>query len=465
MTQPPGPVSLSGDGAHIVVARDSAGNVATAAYLIDTKGRRSHTTVAPAAPDGTNGWYKTKPTVTINCSDNLSGVASCLANGGPSNKVTLGDSAASQIVNGSATDTAGNASGPVPTTVTKVDSTAPAVPVFHGITNGATYKPSALPAQSAITCTSSDGLSGLQGCVVTGYSAALGTHTLTASATDKAGNTSTSTLTYTVAQITPTITWNPPATILFGTKLSTTQLNATAKDGSTTLTGSFAYDPTAGTVLQPGTRTLKVTFTPTNTTDYTNATATRTINVVFSQNCQTGSVSGSITVKSGTAYCIQGGKVSGSITVQSGGALYVSGGTISGAITSTGATALTMCGSTVSGSITVSSSAGLVELGGPSGSGCAGNKLSSAITLTGNKGGVIADGNTISGPVTASSNTGGVTFSGNKVSGAITMSGNSGGVTFTNNTVSGNVTITNNTGGFTFSGNTISGTVTLKNNT
>ena len=44
--------------------------------------------------------------------------------------------------------------------------------------------------------------------------------------------------------------------------------------------GTFTYTPAAGTVLNAGTgQTLSVTFTPTDTTDYTTATATATINV------------------------------------------------------------------------------------------------------------------------------------------------------------------------------------------
>ena len=43
--------------------------------------------------------------------------------------------------------------------------------------------------------------------------------------------------------------------------------------------GTFAYTPAAGTVLDAGSQTLSVTFTPTDTTDYTTATATATINV------------------------------------------------------------------------------------------------------------------------------------------------------------------------------------------
>ncbi len=259
---------------------------------------------------------------------------------------------------------------------------------------------------------------------------------------------------------TPTITWIPPATMLFGTRLSSTQLNATAS-----VPGTFQYIPPVGTLLQPGSQLLSVIFTPTDTVDFNSVPTSRSIIVGFSQPCQTSNLSGSLTVKSGNAYCIQGGKVSGSITVQSGGSLYVSGGSISGSVTSTGATALTLCGTSVSGSVGISSSSGLVQLGGPAGGGCVGNTLSSSLTLSGNTAGVSVVGNTISGSVSASNNKGGVLFSGNTDSSPVTVSGNSGGVTFTNNTVRSNVTITNNTGGFTFSGNTISGTVTLKNNT
>ena len=689
-----GPVTLHGDGVHIVVARDSAGNVATASYLIDTTGPTITPTVSPAAPDGTNGWYKTAPTVTFNCSDNLSGVAKCLANGGPGNQVTLGNSATNQTVIGTAKDNAGNQSAPDTVTVTKIDSTPPATPTFNGITGGATYKPSDVP--GTVSCSSSDMLSGLAGCVVTGLSTALGPHTLTATATDNAGNTSTATLNYTVAKATPTITWpapssivygtalsgtqlnatsggvagtfvyspaagtvlhagasqtlsvtfnptdttdytqavgtqhitvtkatptitwpapsaivygtalsgtqlnatsggvagtfvyspaagtvlhagasqtlsvtfnptdttdytqavgtqhitvtkatptitwpapssivygtalsgtqlnatsggvagtfvyspaagtvlhagasqtlsvtfnptdttdytqavgtqhitvtqanptitwNPPTTIVFGTVLSSTQLNAAAN-----VPGSFQYIPPAGTLLQPGPQQLSLVFTPTDTTDYMTTATSRSVTVGFSQSCLTGGLSGNLTVKSGTAYCIQGGKVSGSVTVQSGASLYVSGGSISGAVTSTGATAFSLCGSSVSGPVSVSGSTGLVLMGGQTG--CAADKISGAVTFSQNKAGVNAAGNSISGAITATGNSGGFVFSGNTVSGGanplINISGNSGGVTFTNNTVSGSVSITNNTGGFSYSGNKISGTVTLKNNT
>jgi len=69
------------------------------------------------------------------------------------------------------------------------------------------------------------------------------------------------------------LTWATPAPITHGTLLSGTQLDATAN-----VAGTFVYTPAAGTVpkvpVAPATcDTLKVTFTPTQTADYTKQTA------------------------------------------------------------------------------------------------------------------------------------------------------------------------------------------------
>jgi sugar lactone lactonase YvrE len=90
----------------------------------------------------------------------------------------------------------------------------------------------------------------------------------------------------TVAPAVPTITWAPPATISYGTALSATQLDATAN-----VAGTLAYTPAAGTVLAAGTQTLSVTFTPTNSTDYT--TATGTVQLMVSQTMTTVTVTSS----------------------------------------------------------------------------------------------------------------------------------------------------------------------------
>ncbi len=73
----------------------------------------------------------------------------------------------------------------------------------------------------------------------------------------------------TVNQAAPAVTWAAPSAIVYGTALSATQLNA-----SSTVAGTFAYTPAAGTVLKAGSQTLSVTFTPTDATDYSTAKAT-----------------------------------------------------------------------------------------------------------------------------------------------------------------------------------------------
>jgi Flp pilus assembly CpaE family ATPase len=57
-----------------------------------------------------------------------------------------------------------------------------------------------------------------------------------------------------------TITWPAPAEITYGTPLGDAELNATASEP-----GTFGYTPSAGEVLTPGSHTLSVVFTPTDT--------------------------------------------------------------------------------------------------------------------------------------------------------------------------------------------------------
>ncbi len=72
----------------------------------------------------------------------------------------------------------------------------------------------------------------------------------------------------TVTKATPAITWPAPDPIAQGAAIGATQLNATA-----TVPGSFAYTPAAGEILAPGVHELSVTFTPTDTLNYTTARA------------------------------------------------------------------------------------------------------------------------------------------------------------------------------------------------
>ncbi len=86
-----------------------------------------------------------------------------------------------------------------------------------------------------------------------------------------------------VEHATPTITWAAPASIAYGTALTAAQLDATASwtvgGVAGSVAGTFTYSPAMGTVLQPGSHTLSVIFTPTDTTDYTTASGTTTVEV------------------------------------------------------------------------------------------------------------------------------------------------------------------------------------------
>jgi YVTN family beta-propeller protein len=76
-------------------------------------------------------------------------------------------------------------------------------------------------------------------------------------------------------KLTPMIIWSNPADILSGTPLSSTQLNATAS-----VPGNFVYAPSSGTLLNAGTQTLHVDFTPTDTANYNTVSKDVTINVL-----------------------------------------------------------------------------------------------------------------------------------------------------------------------------------------
>ena len=81
-----------------------------------------------------------------------------------------------------------------------------------------------------------------------------------------------------VVKTTPLITWPNPAAVVFGTALGSAQLNP-----STNVSGTFAFNPPAGTVLPAGTHTLATAFTPADTDHYFEAQATVTLSVTKAQ--------------------------------------------------------------------------------------------------------------------------------------------------------------------------------------
>ena len=122
----------------------------------------------------------------------------------------------------------------------------------------------------------SAGISGSTATLGAGSSWTAGNHTITASYSGDGNNNSASASGYgiTIAKATPTITWSNPSPITYGTALSSTQLNV-----SFSTPGSCVYNPAASTVLAAGTRTLSVTCTPSDTTDYNSASGNVSLTV------------------------------------------------------------------------------------------------------------------------------------------------------------------------------------------
>jgi sugar lactone lactonase YvrE len=110
-----------------------------------------------------------------------------------------------------------------------------------------------------------------------------GTHGVTAIYSPLAGSafgtSSAIALSQVVNHATPNVNWATPAAINYGTALSAIQFNATATYNGSNVVGNFGYTPILGTVPGAGTQTLSVTFTPTDTTDYSSITKTVSLTV------------------------------------------------------------------------------------------------------------------------------------------------------------------------------------------
>lgn len=138
---------------------------------------------------GNGGWYTSNVDLSWSVTDDQSAVSSKT---GCDPVAITADQAATTY-----TCTATSAGGTASKTVTiKRDATKPEVSLTGGPTDGATYDYGDVPAAPDVSA--SDNMSGVASKNATGYSAAVGSHTITATATDNAGNTATTTISYTV---------------------------------------------------------------------------------------------------------------------------------------------------------------------------------------------------------------------------------------------------------------------------
>ena len=184
---------------------DAAGNSVTAGPItglkVDKKAPVLTDDGPTTTPDGANGWYKSAVTNGFKATDGGSGFA-------PSGNLTdsftkssgTNEGAAVKIASGAVSDAVGNSTASIDSAAFKIDLSDPYDVTFVGGPNASgSYDFGNVPA--APTCTAKDDVSDLpaNGCVVSGYSSAVGSHTLTATATDNAGRTATATRSYTVA--------------------------------------------------------------------------------------------------------------------------------------------------------------------------------------------------------------------------------------------------------------------------
>ncbi|MFF1384385.1 PxKF domain-containing protein [Arthrobacter sp. NPDC058288] len=187
-----------GEGAAVVVGspafEDVAGNIAeagaaSASYKIDLTAP-SVSFTGLSGTKGLNDWFTGPVTATFTGSDALSGLETT-----EQKVVSTEEGSDLVLISPAFTDKADNTTpaDKVRSDAFKVDLTDP-VATFDSVLADAYFG----FVGSAPTCTASDGGSGPAGCVVSDYSTEPGTHTLVATATDKAGRTSETKQTYTV---------------------------------------------------------------------------------------------------------------------------------------------------------------------------------------------------------------------------------------------------------------------------
>ena len=151
-------------------------------------------TASATTADGqaySGAWTKQNVVVSFSCADSGFGVASCPA------PVTVSSEGANQSVSGTAVDNAGNTASASFSNI-NIDKTPPAI-TYSG--NAGSYT---VDQTVSITCTATDNLSGVASSTCANandpaYTYALGSNTLSATATDKAGNTGSGSTSFTVS--------------------------------------------------------------------------------------------------------------------------------------------------------------------------------------------------------------------------------------------------------------------------
>src|SRR5579864_1299596 len=313
------PVTLQGSNTLDVQVRGQPGGLLTIEIIgVDNDPPTIQATVSPA-PNAA-GWNNSNVTVSFTCSDAISGVANCPA------PVTVTTEGANQTISGTATDAAGNTAS---TSVTvSLDKTPPTLSITSPA-NGATVASSsttvtgtvtdALSGVSAVTCNGAPAIvqSGSFNCSITLIS---GANTITAKATDVAGNTSSATENVTLSNAPPpVITTFSPTSGPIGTQITVTGSNFTAGGtGTPTVTLSQQGGGSIGAPVASFTATSISFVIPTGATSGPVTVTAANSSTVSADSLSVVASSGfSVTAGPSTASVQQGTSTSYSVTLTS----------------------------------------------------------------------------------------------------------------------------------------------------
>lgn len=184
---------------------DKSGNTSTrrVTALIDMSSPVVVDAGTTATPNAA-GWHRSAITNTFTASDALSGLAAASSASQDVSTASL-EGRAVTVSSEAVNDVAGNTTGGIVSKPFKIDLTPPTVALI-GAADGA----SIWTAEADVGCAGDDALSGVASCLVTGSTSPEGTRTLTATATDNAGNTAVVSRTFTaIAQAAADV--DPPA--------------------------------------------------------------------------------------------------------------------------------------------------------------------------------------------------------------------------------------------------------------
>jgi phospholipase C/sugar lactone lactonase YvrE len=272
-----------GSGTCAVIANQPGNSNYSAAPQVtqSTSAAPAAQTITFAAKAPTSSGYNSNFTVSANASSGLASIYSSsgvCSNSGATYTITASSGTCTVTANQpgntnfmaapTITESTIASKGTPTTTFTGAEATAPYQSSFTvaATTNASTKAVITASGSCSVSSTTVTMTSGSGTCAVTANWAA-----------DSQYLAATASQTTTAQKLASNLTWPTPAAITYGTALTSTQLNAKATYGSTTLTGAFVYSPANSNVPAAGNNTLSVVFTPTNSTNYTGATGSVTL--------------------------------------------------------------------------------------------------------------------------------------------------------------------------------------------